>query len=422
MKKSWGTFTNKFKLTKILPALVLAATVLVTGCGTPVPDEVTISLDGKEFKEPAAEIYEGQLMVPASFIQQALGKRVEWEKETDKKGEEEKEKAKAVHYSGKVGVLMYHDIMEKPDRDDILSTQQFKQQMELLRKEGFVPISMDNYLDFIGKGKPVPDNAVLITFDDGYESFYQLAYPILKEYKYPAANFIIVSSIDKPAASGRPKLTWDQMREMAQHDIGFYNHTYDMHRYGDTDGKGRKKPVTTRNLYLPDEKRVETEDEYKQRVKDDLIRAEARLKEELGNTRSAVALPYGAYNDKLLAVLDSIGVEASFMVKEGRNGIGDRNGFRINGGRSDQSPEAVIAKLKGQDPTKRKLVTGEGAKLKIDGEAVQFSKMLTGVATEDILVPLREICKKYEIKVDWNHKKKRAVMTTSQAADAGGKE
>jgi len=420
MKKSWGIFTNKFKRTKMLPALVLAATVLVTGCGTPVPDEVTILLDGKEFREPAAQIHEGQLMVPASFIQQALGKRVEWEKETDQKGG--KEKTKAVHYSGQVGVLMYHDIMEQPDRDDILSTQQFKQQMELLRKEGFVPISMEEYLDFIGKGKPVPDNAVLITFDDGYESFYKLAYPILKEYKYPAANFIIVSTIDKPAASGRPKLTWEQMREMTQHDVGFYNHTYDMHRYGDTDGKGRMKPVTTRQLYLQDKKRIETEEEYKQRVKDDLIRAEARLKEELGNTRSAVALPYGAYNDKLLAVLDSIGVEALFMVKEGRNGSGDRNGFRINGGRSDQSPEAVMAKLKGQDPTKRKMVTGEAAKLKIDGEAVQFSKMLTGVATGDVLVPLREICQKYEIKVDWNHKKKRAVMTTSQAADAGGKE
>ncbi|PAD78619.1 polysaccharide deacetylase family protein [Paenibacillus campinasensis] len=393
--------------------LLLALVVMVTGCGgNKVPDEVTLSLDGKEFKEPLAEIHEGQLMVPGSFIKDVLGKEVEWSEDLSAKAPSISEPI--VHYSGKVGVLMYHDLMENPDRGDILSVDQFRGQMELLREEGFVPISIDLYLDYIGKGSEVPDNAVLITFDDGYESFYKYAFPILKEYNYPAVNFVIVSAVDSPSGEGRPKLTWEQMREMQEHRIGFYSHTYDMHRYGSIDAKGTQKPVTTRNLYLADEKRIETDEEYEKRMVDDLIHAEQRLKEELGNNRSVMALPYGAFNDKLLEILDSVGIEASFTVKEGINEREDRNGYRINAGRSDQRPEIVLAKLKGQDPSQRLLVNGDGAQLRISGTTVQFSKLLQGVSPEDSLVPLREVCQIYDIKVDWNHNKKLAVMTTAK--------
>ncbi|WP_106768680.1 polysaccharide deacetylase family protein [Paenibacillus faecalis] len=410
------------RLVKVWPVFLLALIFFVTGCaGNSVPKEVTLLLDGKEFKEPNAEIHEGQVMVPGSFISSALGKKVEWIEESvsDK---EEGEQNQSVYYSDQVAVLMYHHIMETPDRDDILSAEQFRQQMELLQQEGFQPIGMEQYLDFIIEGKSVPDNAVLITFDDGYESFYEHAFPVLKEFDYPAANFIIVSSIDSSGTEKTPKLTWEQMREMKKEKIDFYSHTYDMHRYGMIDASGKRKPVTTRNLYLEQEKRTETDEEYEQRVREDLLRAEERLKEELGNTRSVLALPYGAHHDKLLEIMDSVGIEASFTVKEGINDREDRNGFRINGGRSDQSPETVIAKLKGQDVQPNVLVKGEEAKLRIDGSSVEFSKVFKGDTPEDTLVPLREVCREFDIKVDWNHKKKRAVLTSAKTTTAENKQ
>ncbi len=43
------------------------------------------------------------------------------------------------------------------------------------------------------EGATVPSNAVLVTFDDGYQSFYTAAYPILKSLRIPAVNFVITT-------------------------------------------------------------------------------------------------------------------------------------------------------------------------------------------------------------------------------------
>ncbi|TCM95909.1 biofilm PGA synthesis lipoprotein PgaB [Paenibacillus sp. BK033] len=245
----------------------------------------------------------------------------------------------------RVAVLMYHHIMDKPTADSIISTKQFEEQMRLLKEKNYRVIGMDQYRDFILNGKPVPDKAVLITFDDGYESFYKLAYPILKKYGYPAVSFVIVSRIDHPVGGEIPKLTWDQMREMKQNGIAFMNHTYDLHKMGVVNADGGEKPETVGRLYLKDQKRQETEAEYEKRVAEDLKLAETRLKEELGNTYGVLALPYGWYNDELLKVVKEQGIDLTFTVKPGLNGPSETNGFRINMGYSNKKPADFIKEL-----------------------------------------------------------------------------
>ncbi|MCM3630777.1 polysaccharide deacetylase family protein [Paenibacillus glycanilyticus] len=244
-----------------------------------------------------------------------------------------------------VAVLMYHHIMDKPTQDGIISTKQFEEQMRLLKEQNYHVIGLDQYRDFILHGAAIPDKAVLITFDDGYESFYKLAYPILKKYGYSAVSFVIVSRIDHPVNGEIPKMTWDQLREMKQNGIALMNHTYDLHKSAAVNAAGGQKPMTVGKLYLKDQKRQETDAEYQKRLSEDLKKAEDRLKDELGNTYGALAFPYGAYNDELLKIVKNLGIDLTFTVKPGLTDQSNANAYRINMGRSDVKPEEFMKQL-----------------------------------------------------------------------------
>lgn len=74
--------------------------------------------------------------------------------------------------------------------------------------------------------KPLPDKAVLLTFDDGYESFYRIVFPLLKEYNYKAVFAVVTSLVDQAPNSmvvfGDSHIargafvTWPQIKEMRQ--------------------------------------------------------------------------------------------------------------------------------------------------------------------------------------------------------------
>ncbi|HEY8528058.1 MAG TPA: polysaccharide deacetylase family protein [Paenibacillaceae bacterium] len=248
-----------------------------------------------------------------------------------------------VYYRDRVIVLMYHHIVESPEKRDGLPVSEFRRQMELLAANRFNVIGMQEFADFMVRGAPVPPNAVLITFDDGYESFYTLAFPVLKELGFPAANFLIVKWIDEPY--GIPKLTWDQMREMQAYGMSFYSHSYQSHEYKPVNKSGRLKPALAHRLYLKDKNRRETPDEYRQRVLDDLTAAERRLREELGNRTGILAFPYGAYNEDLLLLSEEAGIELVFSTKEGINKRGQRVVYRVNAGSPDADAEGLMRRM-----------------------------------------------------------------------------
>jgi biofilm PGA synthesis lipoprotein PgaB len=88
-------------------------------------------------------------------------------------------------------VISYHDV-----RDDVVadydpdeyavSTRNLITQFTWLREHGFQPVSVDDILAAYDGGAPLPENAILLTFDDGLESFYTKVYPLLKLFRYPA--------------------------------------------------------------------------------------------------------------------------------------------------------------------------------------------------------------------------------------------
>ncbi|MDI4644979.1 polysaccharide deacetylase family protein [Cohnella hashimotonis] len=251
------------------------------------------------------------------------------------------------YYRNRVLVLMYHDVSPSPTDVHSLSASNFERQLQLMKDNNFHWITMSQYRNFILHDRPVPENAVLLTFDDGYESFYKYAYPLLKKYGAPATSFLIVGTVGNPKMPGVEKLTWDQVREMHRSGIDFYSHTYNLHYYAPTDARGKHpEPVLSSRLYLKDKGRRETENEYESRVDADLKQANEVLKQELGENDHVLAFPYGAFSESLLRICRKRGIDVTLTVKSGLNKPGQTNGFRLNAGGMSNNPELQLALMK----------------------------------------------------------------------------
>ncbi|GGF66070.1 hypothetical protein GCM10010912_08910 [Paenibacillus albidus] len=353
---------------------------------------VTLNINGHKILGAIPARYtHHEVMIPKELAEQALNVKIGWDRPEPL--------PEGVYYRDEVAVLMYHHLSEQPMPlfPWVLSVDRFRDQMELLKQEGFHVITMEQYRQFMLDNGSVPDNAVLLTFDDGYESFYSLAFPILQEYGYTAVNFIIVSTIDKPDTLSVPKLTWPQMREMKAAGMGFYNHTYDMHRYGVVDAEGGGRPAASALLYIDDENRNELNEEYYQRVRQDLGTAERRLREELGNTDSAIAFPYGSYNDRLLEITNALGIHLKFNVTEGLGSSLDLNTCRFNGGSELLSAAQTIDQLKRSEPP---------MVLTVNARRVPLTGVEPRLEEGTLLIPLGRLSKALHLNMDydlWSH-------------------
>ena len=127
----------------------------------------------------------------------------------------------AYAYRGGIPVLNYHQINSKDHNSLTVSTEQFAAQMDYLAENGYHTITPDEMADALENGTELPDNPILITFDDGYLDNYKNAFPILKQHDMTATIFLITDYV-----STYPNyLTWDQAKEMQDSGIVLQSHT-----------------------------------------------------------------------------------------------------------------------------------------------------------------------------------------------------
>ena len=106
----------------------------------------------------------------------------------------------------------------------------FRRGVERLRARGFRTVALDDVVDGLRRGGEVPRRAVVITFDDGYRSVYDEAFPVLREHGMTATIFLTVgppgSTSDRlPTLEGRPMLAWSEIREMQRAGLAVGAHT-----------------------------------------------------------------------------------------------------------------------------------------------------------------------------------------------------
>lgn len=114
-----------------------------------------------------------------------------------------------------VPILMYHYVANNPNPKDTardtlsVSPDKFEAQMEYLSQNGYTPITLDTLYGIFNKQTTAPSKPVVLTFDDGYQDFYTIAFPILQKYNFHAVSFIITSHV-----GGGYYMNWDQIKEI----------------------------------------------------------------------------------------------------------------------------------------------------------------------------------------------------------------
>src|SRR3989338_11299150 len=94
-------------------------------------------------------------------------------------------------------ILMYHSISDGPNESLHVKPDSFLRQMAYIKWRRYNVISLDELVEGIKSGKRFKHNTVVITFDDGYEDNYKYAYPVLRDFGFPATIFLISNYIGK---------------------------------------------------------------------------------------------------------------------------------------------------------------------------------------------------------------------------------
>jgi biofilm PGA synthesis lipoprotein PgaB len=114
----------------------------------------------------------------------------------------------------KVPVLMYHDVLAEPEVFFDLVPEQFEEHLKLLAEHDFTVVSLEQVVQHLRTGLPLPEKPVLLTFDDGYAGHFDHVYPLLKKYQAPAVFSVFPGKLDGDVV-GRSTLTWEQLKTLA---------------------------------------------------------------------------------------------------------------------------------------------------------------------------------------------------------------
>ncbi len=206
-----------------------------------------------------------------------------------------------------IRVLRYHGINEFRGSDLNVQASQFRRQLGFLQKNYSVISLEEAVAQLRGKG-PLGSSQVVITFDDGYEDNYHVAFPILKAKKLPATVFLLtegegpgrkLSHLWKEPSPYDHLLQWDQVREMQAGGIEFGSH-----------GRGH---VCLRELSTAE-------------IGDEVLSSKAKIESEISQKVRFFSYPYGTsidFDPTSERSVREAGYEAAFSALFGGNRPGE---------------------------------------------------------------------------------------------------
>jgi peptidoglycan/xylan/chitin deacetylase (PgdA/CDA1 family) len=213
----------------------------------------------------------------------------------------------------RVPVLMYHRLGEA--RNDwearyAISPANFAAHMRALAAKGYRAVGIDALVDWLEGGSPLPDNALLVTFDDGFRGVREHALPVLEALRWPFTVFLVSDLIGgedvwtrdaNPAGVTYPLLDADEIRDMQRRGVSFHSHT-----------RAHASLPTLDDTALADQ----------------LAGSRAALAGLLGHEVPYIAYPFGHLDERVEAATRAAGYRAAFSTQSGFNRR-DVNRFRI---------------------------------------------------------------------------------------------
>jgi len=166
----------------------------------------------------------------------------------------------------------------------------FVEQLQALKDNGITVIPMADFLAWRRGEKNIPAKSAVITIDDGYESGYSVAWPILKQFGYPFTLFIYTQFV----GSGGKSLSWAQLAEMRDAGVDIQSHTITHSKLSAKAGKSGEQ--------------------YLAWLKSEIEGSKQTLEQNLGIKVTAFAYPYGMHNELVRKVAMDAGYEAAFTV------------------------------------------------------------------------------------------------------------
>ena len=211
---------------------------------------------------------------------------------TDKAGNiaQKEQKVIVCNPLGEAGlpVLMYHFFYDGTKEDgsnrdnNYVEISDFEEQIKYLKENNFYFPTWEEVEKYVDGDIILPEKSIVLTFDDGDNSFFELAVPVLQKYDVDGTSFVITS--------------WYGYRaNEKQKNVIYESHSDDMHQ-GGSNGKGVM-------LSWSNEK-----------IKADLVNSNNVL----GGNATVFCYPFGQYNDNAIEMLKETGYKLAFTTAGGR--------------------------------------------------------------------------------------------------------
>lgn len=233
-------------------------------------------------------------------------------------------------------VLSFHDVVPVRSNNlelDDVTADNLINYFSWLKENGYHVVSIQDVLESKRGEKSLPNKSVVLTFDDGYKSFYTYVFPLLKAFNYPATLAVVGSWLDTPESGmvqyGKNKvprshfISIAELKELSRSPlIEIASHTFNLHRGIQGNIEGNEMPALTTLYFDPKTKSYESESIYKKRIQADLKQSSQWIKQHTGKAPRVVVWPYGRYNTIAQNYAKDLGMEIAVTLDDGESMTG----------------------------------------------------------------------------------------------------
>src|SRR5215212_8688689 len=215
----------------------------------------------------------------------------------------------AVDQTAQIIIFCYHRLVDKiryPGTE--IRPDDFEAQMKSLKERGITVIGMQDFLAWRRGEKNIPARSAIVTFDDGWKSQYEVAWPIMKKYGYPLTLFIYTEGVRGGKLGGGEAISWEQLAEMRDAGVDIQAHTathQDLREGHRINVPGERGKRVFKQLHGA---------EYEEWLRNEVIGSRELLEQRLAIKCNCFAVPFGNYNDHVKEMARDVGYEAMFTV------------------------------------------------------------------------------------------------------------
>jgi peptidoglycan/xylan/chitin deacetylase (PgdA/CDA1 family) len=199
----------------------------------------------------------------------------------------------AAEAAGRVNSFIYHRFNESRYPSTNISAEIFQAQLRYLTDQRLRVLTHGEIARRLSAGEPLPEQAVALSVDDAFSSFAEVAMPILRQAGLPVTLFVNTDAVGTPGY-----LDWKQLQALHEEGVEIGNHsaTHD---------------------YLVELKTGESFAQWRERVRNDILKAQEAFEQHLGIQPTIFAYPFGEYIPELVAIVEELGFLAAFAQQSG---------------------------------------------------------------------------------------------------------